>query len=88
MFNRLLARSVVVWVQAEAMTRQEYNDFRGWKLPENENGGDTGYLVEDPAGKKNTNQFDGFVQWLPDDEFNRKFIVESNDKLLEVEENE
>ena len=27
------------------MTRAAYNDFRGWKLPDNENGSDVGYLV-------------------------------------------
>lgn len=60
-------------VYATTMTRQEYNDYRGWQLPENENGSDTGYLIEDRAGQKNTEQLEGFVQWLPSDEFSRKF---------------
>ena len=33
-------------VNAKPMTRQEYNDFRGWQLPENENGDDECCLVE------------------------------------------
>lgn len=60
-------------VHASTMTRQEYNDYRGWKLPEGENGNDAGYILEDRAGQKNTEQLDGFVQWLPKDEFLRKF---------------
>lgn len=38
-------------VHASPMTRAAYNDYRGWKLPENENGDDAGFLVmaSDPA---------------------------------------
>ncbi|NNG82035.1 hypothetical protein HLH16_08730 [Acinetobacter sp. ANC 5378] len=61
------------------MTRQEYNDFREWGLPENENGDDVGFLVEDSAGQKNTPQYDGYVQWLPKAEFERKFAIEDNE---------
>jgi hypothetical protein len=28
------------------MTRQEYNDYRDWVLPSDENGDDAGYMVE------------------------------------------
>lgn len=79
MSKKLLARSLVVWVSAIAMTRQEYNDFREWELPENENGDDVGFLVEDSAGQKNTPQYDGYVQWLPKAEFERKFAIEDNE---------
>ena len=79
MTKKLLARSLVVWVSAIAMTRQQYNDFREWKLPENENGDDVGFLVEDSAGQKNTPQYDGYVQWLPKTEFERKFAIENNE---------
>ena len=80
MSKMLLARSVVIFVSAMAMTRQEYNDLRGWQLPENENGSDAGYLIEDPAGEQNTDKFKGFVNWLPKSEFERKYIVESDEK--------
>ena len=78
MSKKLIALSMVAFagvslVHATTMTRQEYNDFRGWQLPDNENGADVGYLIEDRAGKKNTDQLDGFVQWLPVDEFTRKY---------------
>lgn len=78
MSKKLLALTMVAFagtslVYAATMTRQEYNDYRGWQLPEGENGEDQGYLIEDRAGKKNTEQLNGFVQWLPKDEFDRKF---------------
>ncbi len=40
-------------IDAREMTRQEYNDYRGWKLPEDENGDDTGFLVEYLDGGQN-----------------------------------
>ncbi|WP_180191058.1 Gp49 family protein [Acinetobacter sp. YH01006] len=78
MSKKLLALTMVAFagtslVHAATMTRQEYNDYRGWQLPEGENGEDQGYLIEDRAGKKNTEQLNGFVLWLPKDEFDRKF---------------
>ena len=78
MSKKLLALSMVAFagaslVHATTMTRQEYNDYRGWQLPEGENGSDVGYIIEDRVGKKNTEELEGFVQWLPKDEFLRKF---------------
>ncbi|MFV5507408.1 crAss001_48 related protein [Acinetobacter sp. 197] len=78
MSKKLLALTMVAFagtslVHAATMTRQEYNDYRGWQLPEGENGEDIGYIIEDRAGKKNTDELEGFVQWLPEDEFLRKF---------------
>jgi hypothetical protein len=32
-------------IRALPMTRKEYNDYRGWQLPADENGDDEGYLV-------------------------------------------
>ena len=32
-------------INAEPMTRAEYNVFRGWELPADENGDDEGYLL-------------------------------------------
>lgn len=74
----LMAASMVAFagtcsVYAAPMTRRDYNDYRGWRLPDSEDGGDAGYIIEDREGQKNTEQLDGFVQWLPEDEFNRKF---------------
>lgn len=53
-------------VRMKPMTRAEYNDFRGWTLPADENGDDEGYLVEYlDGGKPNTPHFAGYVSWSP-----------------------
>ncbi|MBN3848160.1 DUF2829 domain-containing protein [Paraburkholderia sp. Ac-20342] len=53
-------------VNLQPMTRQEYNDFRGWVLPLNEIGSDEGYLVEYlDGGKPNTTEYAGYVSWSP-----------------------
>lgn len=57
-------------INAKPMTRQEYNDFRGWLLPSDENGADEGYLVEYiDGGKPNTEEFAGYVSWSPKEQF-------------------
>ena len=33
-------------INAKPMTRQEYNDLRGWELPQDENGNDDWFIVE------------------------------------------
>lgn len=53
-------------VNAKPMTRAEYNTFRGWQLPANENGADEGYLVEYlDGGLPNTDEYFGYVSWSP-----------------------
>lgn len=53
-------------VRMKPMNRLEYNQFRGWELPADENGADEGYLVEYlDGGKPNTPHFAGYVSWLP-----------------------
>lgn len=61
-------------INAKPMTRQEYNDFRGWQLPSDENGADDGFLVEYvDGGKANTNQYAGYVSWSPKDVFDKAY---------------
>ena len=60
-------------VNAKPMTRQEYNDFRGWQLPENENGADEGYLVEYQDGEPNTAEYKGYVSWSPKAQFDNAY---------------
>ena len=60
-------------VLSKAMTRQEYNDLRGWCLPENENGADEGYLILDESLPANTELFDGFICWKPSIVFAKTF---------------
>ena len=53
-------------VRMKPMTRAEYNDFRGWQLPADENGSDEGYLVEYlDGGEPNTPHYAGYVSWSP-----------------------
>lgn len=61
-------------INAVPMTRLEYNNFRGWELPSNENGKDLGYLVEYiDCGKANTSEYKGYVSWSPEDVFNKAY---------------
>ena len=61
-------------INAKPMTRAEYNTFRGWELPADENGEDDGFLVEYiDGGKANTPEYSGYVSWSPADVFNRAY---------------
>lgn len=61
-------------INAQPMTRQQYNDFRGWELPADENGDDEGYLVEYlDGGKPNTTIYAGYVSWSPKEQFDKAY---------------
>ena len=61
-------------VKASAMSRAEYNAYRGWILPSDENGDDQGYLVEYlDGGKANHPGHAGYISWSPADVFNRAY---------------
>lgn len=61
-------------LRAEPMTRQQYNDFRGWRLPDDEDGADAGYLVEYlDGGKPNTKTHAGYVSWSPAAQFDAAY---------------
>jgi hypothetical protein len=61
-------------INAMPMTRQAYNDLRGWTLPADENGADEGYLVEYlDGGKANVPGFLGYISWSPADVFDRAY---------------
>ena len=61
-------------VKARSMSRLEYNQYRGWELPEDEDGNDTGYLVEYlDGGKPNHAGHKGYISWSPEDIFNRSY---------------
>lgn len=61
-------------VNAKPMTRQEYNDLRGWTVPSDENPNDEGYLVEYvDGGKANHPDFAGYISWSPKDVFERAY---------------
>lgn len=53
-------------VKMTPMNRAEYNSYRNWKLPEDENGEDEGYLVEyTDGGKPNDLRHAGYISWSP-----------------------
>jgi hypothetical protein len=61
-------------VNAVPMNRAEYNAFRGWNLPADEDGADEGYLVEYmDGGKPNTPQYSGYVSWSPKEQFDNAY---------------
>lgn len=56
-------------IKAAPMTRGEYNELRGWRVPDNEDPKDAGYIVEYPGGGTNVDGFDGYVSWSPQRQF-------------------
>lgn len=62
-------------IKAEPMTRGEYNDFRGWTIPENENPNDEGYLVK---------YSDGYISWSPKSIFEEVYDEIGNKPLIDT----
>lgn len=66
-------------INAEPMTREEYNKFRGWDLPKDEDGTDEGYLVEYlDGGEANTSTYEGYVSWSPKKVFEATYNASGN----------
>ncbi len=66
-------------IKAKPMNRLEYNQFRGWTLPADENGEDEGYLVEyNDGGKPNTEHYKGYVSWSPKEQFEKAYKQSGN----------
>lgn len=61
-------------IKAEPMNRAEYNAFREWDLPADEDGSDEGYLVEYlDGGKPNVEGHAGYVSWSPKEQFDNAY---------------
>ena len=61
-------------LKAIPMTRGEYNRYRGWDMPSNEDPADDGYLVEyEDGGKPNDARHTGYISWSPADVFERSY---------------
>lgn len=58
-------------VHGTPMNREEYAAYRGWELPKDENGEDTGYLVEytDENSVPNHPKHKGYISWSPSEVF-------------------
>lgn len=67
-------------VRAVPMTRGDYNAYRGWEVPADEDPNDEGYLVEyTDGGKANMPDRAGYVSWSPKDVFERAYRRSSAD---------
>lgn len=61
-------------IKAQSMNRQEYVDYRGWQLPEDENGNDKGYLVEyKDGGPSNHPKHASYISWSPKEVFDKSY---------------
>lgn len=61
-------------IQAKPMNRLEYNNLRGWLVPEDENPADEGYLVEYlDGGEPNHSDFAGYISWSPKAQFEKAY---------------
>lgn len=66
-------------IHANPMNRLDYNIFRGWELPANENGSDEGYLVEYiDGGEPNTKEYQDYVSWSPKVQFENAYKQSGN----------
>lgn len=61
-------------IKATPMTRLVYNQYRGWQMPENENGQEEGFLVEYlDGGEPNDDRHEGYITWSPKGVFERAY---------------
>lgn len=72
----LLALSMLTFVgtqtvSAVAMTLGEYNEYRGWSIPANQNPADQGYLFENKELTSNDERHEGYISWLSKNEFEK-----------------
>jgi hypothetical protein len=52
-------------ILCESMSKAEYNEYRGWTLPEDECGDDKGYLVKDA--------YNDYISWLPTEQLEANY---------------
>lgn len=65
-------------IMAQPMNRKDYNDYRGWEVPADENPLDEGFLVEYPdGGTANHPAHAGYISWSPKDVFERAYRLSS-----------
>jgi hypothetical protein len=65
-------------LMARPMTRGEYNTYRGWEIPADENPNDPGYLVEYELveGEKQLHpDHKGYISWSPASVFEKSYRV-------------
>lgn len=62
-------------IEAAPMTRGAYNEYRGWKIPEDENPTDEGYIVK---------YADGYISWSPRTAFEEAYNKMGNKPLIDT----
>jgi hypothetical protein len=63
-------------IKAYPMTRGDYNNYRGWTLPEGEDGNDEGYLVEYmDSPNSNHSAHENYISWSPQEVFERAYQI-------------
>ena len=61
-------------IKALPMNKLDYNKYRNWELPSDENREDEGYLVEyTDGGKSNHPKHEGYITWSPKDVFEKAY---------------
>jgi hypothetical protein len=77
-------------VKAMPMTLGEYNELRGWDMPQNEDLTTEGYLVEYlDAPARNHPDYENYISWLPKDVFKESFHTSTTPlDRMKVEERE
>lgn len=61
-------------LKAQPMSLGEYNQYRGWDLPANEDAHAPGYLVEYlDGGKANDTRHEGYISWSPQEVFEKHY---------------
>ena len=74
-------------IKAMPMNKLEYNMYRGWELPVDEDGSDNGYLVEYlDGGRANHPDHTGYISWSPKEVFDNAYkIAESWEDRVKIE---
>jgi hypothetical protein len=63
-------------INARPMTRDTYSLYRGWTLPEDEDGDEPGYLVEYLDGSaSNHPAHKNYISWSPKDVFEEAYVT-------------
>ena len=71
-------------LKAVPMNKSSYNSYRGWTMPENEDGSEEGYLVEYlDGGKPNDVRHEGYISWSPKDVFEKAYKEDVEETFLD-----
>jgi len=74
-------------ILAKPMTLLEYNKYRNWEMPEDEDGTTEGYLVEYlDGGKANHPEHTNYISWSPKDVFDKSYkLIDTYDQRIQLE---